>query len=58
MIEYCTFHKETTGFSKVIMVFKNLIIVVIGLAGLTIGTYTSLSEIIKEFFLNGGEHNA
>lgn len=33
------------------MVIKNLLIVVIGLAGLTIGTYTSLSEIICEFFI-------
>lgn len=51
MVEYCTFYKETTGLSKVVMVIKNLLFVVVGLAGLTIGTYTSLSEIICEFLI-------
>ncbi|XP_031641031.1 proton-coupled amino acid transporter-like protein CG1139 [Contarinia nasturtii] len=57
MIEYCTFHKEKSGLSKAIMVLKNLVIVAIGLAGLTIGTYTSLKEIIHTFFVDGNDHN-
>lgn len=57
MIEYCTFYKETTGFSKVILVLKNIAIIVIGLAGLTIGTYTSLKEIIHTFFVSAPNHH-
>lgn len=58
MVEYCTFHKEVSGASKAIMIMKNLFIVLIGLAGLFIGTYTSMSEIIATFFLSdeSGHH--
>lgn len=55
MVEYCTFHKETTGLSKAIMIVKDLVIVLIGLAGLFIGTWTSLSEIICKFFIQSAE---
>lgn len=37
------------------MIVKNLVIVLIGLAGLTIGTYTSLNEIICKFFIQSDE---
>lgn len=50
LIDYCTFSKQTKGASKVFMIVKNVLIAFIGGAGLIIGTYTSLEEIIKTFF--------
>lgn len=50
LVEYCTFHKERDGFSKLILILKAVIIIIIGLAGLIIGTYTSLSEIVHTYF--------
>lgn len=52
LVEYCTFHKEVSGASKAFMIMKNVFIALIGLAGLFIGTYTSMSEIIATFFLS------
>lgn len=51
LIDYCTFAKQTKGLSKVILVVKNVLIALIGVAGLIIGTYTSLEEIVKKIFL-------
>lgn len=50
LIELFVHWKTTTGFRKARMVFVNSIIVLVGIAGLIIGTYTSLAEIIKTFF--------
>lgn len=57
LIEYCTFHKQYTGASKLLMIIKNLIIILIGLAGLTIGTYTSLTEIVHTFVIESKDHH-
>lgn len=57
LIDYCTFAKQTKGFSKIILVVKNVLIAFIGAAGLVIGTYTSLEEIVKTFFVEeNGQH--
>lgn len=50
LIQLCTYWYETRGTAKVWLIVKNTLIVCFGLAGLVIGTYTSLSEIIKTFF--------
>lgn len=57
LIEYCTFSKQTRGFAKVIMVTKCVLIALIGAAGLVIGTYTSLEEIIKTLFHGKSENH-
>lgn len=57
IIEYCTFHKEISGAKKLLMIVKNVFIALIGLAGLTIGTYTSLSEIVHTFFVESNNHH-
>lgn len=51
LIDYCTFSKQKTGLAKVIMVTKNAMIGFLAAAGLIIGTYTSIEEIIHTFFL-------
>lgn len=58
MVEYCTFYKDVKGLSKVLLVLKSVAIVAIGIAGLTIGTSTSLNEIIKTFFVDEGHHHS
>lgn len=50
LIQLFTYWKQISGLEKVIMVLKNAVIVIIGLVGLVVGTYTSLSEIIATFF--------
>lgn len=49
-IEICTYWYQRTGLSKVWLIVSNLVIVIVGILGLVIGTYTSMSEIIKTFF--------
>lgn len=51
LIEYCTFYKERHGIHKVILILKDVIIIVIGVAGLITGTWTSLSEIVNTYFV-------
>lgn len=51
LIEYCTFAKQTTGWRKIILIFKNVVIALIGAAGLIIGTYTSLEEIVRKIIV-------
>lgn len=50
LIQTCVFWKTSSGFAKCFMVFKNIFITIVAVLGLVIGTTTSLSEIIKEFF--------
>lgn len=52
LIELCTFWKCITGYKKTWMIVKTTLVVLVGLAGLTIGTYTSLAEIVKTFFID------
>lgn len=56
LIELFTHWKDTSGFRKVRMTIVNGVIILVGIAGLIIGTYTSLSEIIKTFFEEGDSH--
>lgn len=56
LIEYCTFHKTVFGWEKVAMVVKDSVIAIIALAGLTIGTYTSVMEIVRIYFLDNNQH--
>jgi proton-coupled amino acid transporter len=51
LIETCTFWKHISGYRKTWMVCKNIFIGVIALAGLVIGLYTSVSEIIETYFM-------
>lgn len=53
LIELFTHWKTLKGFRKVRVVCVNSIIILVGVAGLIIGTYTSLAEIIKTFFEEG-----
>ncbi|XP_059615528.1 proton-coupled amino acid transporter-like protein CG1139 [Phlebotomus argentipes] len=46
---------ERKGAQKVMMVLKNVVIALIGVVGLVVGTYTSISDIIATFFEEGGE---
>lgn len=50
LIQLFTYWKQISGLTKVLMILKNAVIVIIGLIGLFVGTYTSLSEIIATFF--------
>lgn len=50
IIELCTYWKDVSGFRKFFMVIKNMVICIVGIAGLFIGTYTSISEIIETFW--------
>lgn len=52
MIQLCTEWKYISGLQKVWMVVKGMFIMVVGVMGLVIGTYTSLSEIIATFFVD------
>ncbi|XP_031630763.1 proton-coupled amino acid transporter-like protein CG1139 [Contarinia nasturtii] len=47
LIETCVFLKETTGTARTLMIIKNLLIGLFGLAGFFIGTATSLNDIIE-----------
>lgn len=49
LIQLFTYWKQISGLEKVFMVLKNAVIIIIGLVGLVVGTYTSLSEIIITF---------
>lgn len=57
LIELFTHWKYVSGFRKVRMLVLNSIIVLVGVAGLIIGTYTSLAEIIKTFFEESNGHH-
>lgn len=50
MIQLCTYWYQRKGAAKVWLIVKNVLIVIVGVTGLIVGTYTSLSEIIKTFF--------
>ena len=50
LIQMFTFWKQIKGFQKVRMIVVNIIMISTGIAGLIIGTYTSLAEIIKTFY--------
>ncbi|XP_055689577.1 proton-coupled amino acid transporter-like protein CG1139 [Lutzomyia longipalpis] len=50
----CYWHVRK-GKAKVLMVLKNVVIAIIGVVGLVVGTYTSISDIIATFFEDGGE---
>ncbi|KAF7417578.1 hypothetical protein HZH68_000231 [Vespula germanica] len=51
IIQLCTCWKEADRSTKAFMLMKNLIIVVIGVIGLVVGTYTSLREIFEKVIL-------
>ncbi|XP_022900307.2 proton-coupled amino acid transporter-like protein CG1139 [Onthophagus taurus] len=49
LIDLCTFWHTRNGLRFNLMFIKNMLLIIFGFAGLIIGTYTSLSEIVKEF---------
>lgn len=49
IIHICTFWSISTTTEKAIMVAKNMSLVLFGLLGLVVGTYTSLRDIIHKF---------
>lgn len=49
MVDTVANWKTTSGFAKAVMIFKNIIIGCIGLAGFTIGTTLSLKDIIATY---------
>ncbi|XP_011864107.1 PREDICTED: proton-coupled amino acid transporter 1 [Vollenhovia emeryi] len=49
IIQLCAFWKVLRPVEKNIMLVKNMCLILIGLLGLVVGTYTSLREIIKKF---------
>lgn len=49
LIELFTHWKYASKMRKARMLLLNSVIVLVGIAGLVIGTYTSLAEIIKTF---------
>lgn len=50
LIQICTYWYYVSGFRKVWLVVSNILIIIVGILGLIVGTYTSLSEIIDTFF--------
>lgn len=50
LFESCVFLKHKSGFAKYVMIAKNIIIGLVGLAGFIVGTSTSLSGIVRTFF--------
>lgn len=53
-IQFCIHWYEYKGKQKVWLVISNVFIVIVGLTGLVVGTYTSLNDIIVTVF-QGGE---
>lgn len=49
IIQLCTYWKVLGSREKKIIVVKNMCLVLIGAFGLIVGTYTSISEIVKKF---------
>lgn len=49
IIDMCTHWNQPRGVRFILSVCKNCILIVFGFAGLIIGTYTSISEIVKAF---------
>ncbi|KAG7209493.1 hypothetical protein KM043_015578 [Ampulex compressa] len=49
IIQLCTFWKTMNRTERTIMTAKNMSLVLFGLLGLVVGTYTSLRDIIKTF---------
>ncbi|XP_020293972.1 proton-coupled amino acid transporter-like protein CG1139 [Pseudomyrmex gracilis] len=49
IIQLCTFWRVMGHTEKMLMLAKNTCLILIGALGLIVGTYTSLSEIIKKF---------
>lgn len=49
MVDICTYWHVHTGFRFYVILVKNLALVVFGICGLFVGTYTSLKEIVNEF---------
>lgn len=49
LFELCVFLKHTRGFCRYVMIVKNIIIGLVGLAGFLIGTTTSLTAIVQTF---------
>lgn len=56
-IQICVHWYEYKGAKKVWLVVSNSFIAIVGLVGLVVGTYTSLSDIIQTVFLGGGEEH-
>lgn len=51
IIECATYWDYTEGYSRLAMLLKNLILIIVGAAGLIIGTYTSMAAIVETFFV-------
>ncbi|KAI4470927.1 amino acid transporter [Holotrichia oblita] len=49
LIDMCTHWDKPRGILFTLSVCKNCVLVIFGFAGLIIGTYTSISEIVKAF---------
>ncbi|XP_037931520.1 proton-coupled amino acid transporter-like protein CG1139 [Teleopsis dalmanni] len=49
LIQICTHWYYTEGLSKIWLLLSNFVLIIVGVLGLVIGTYTSLSEIIATF---------
>ncbi|KAH8371237.1 hypothetical protein KR093_006713 [Drosophila rubida] len=49
LIQICTHWYETSGISKAWLLLSNFVLIIVGILGLVIGTYTSLKEIVLTF---------
>lgn len=49
LIETCIYHNKKRGVAKAVMIIKNIIIGLFGLAGFIIGTSTSVTAIVRTF---------
>ncbi|SPP85437.1 blast:Proton-coupled amino acid transporter 1 [Drosophila guanche] len=49
LIQICTHWYETKGLRKVWLLLSNFVLIIVGILGLVIGTYTSLREIVLTF---------
>lgn len=56
-IQMCTYWYQYKGSQKVWLILSNGFIVVVGLLGLIVGTWTSLTEIINTVFLGEKAHH-
>ncbi|KAI8040902.1 hypothetical protein M5D96_006845 [Drosophila gunungcola] len=49
LIQICTHWYQTKGIGKAWLVLSNFVLIIVGILGLVIGTYTSLKEIVLTF---------
>ncbi|EDW78915.1 uncharacterized protein Dwil_GK11241 [Drosophila willistoni] len=49
LIQICTHWYHTKGIAKIWLLLSNFVLIIVGILGLVIGTYTSLKEIVLTF---------